>query len=119
MVLTLLVLISQRYSSEIGSYRQGIFDRSKKSADPRPLKHWFQSELSSLRGNSIQREKNAKIALEIMPFFDERASDWKAATKLNTWPVSPGTSVESFFADWVAAAREEEAVLQAILRELI
>jgi hypothetical protein len=63
--------------------------------------------------------KERKIALEIMPFFDGQASGWKAATKLNTWPVSPGTSVESFFADWVAAARVEESVLQAILRKLI
>jgi hypothetical protein len=49
-----------------------------------------------------------------MPYFYEQASGWKAASKLNTWPVSPGTSVESFFADWAAVAREEESVLQAI-----
>ncbi len=107
------------YSSEIRNYRQGRIDHSKRSADPRRLKEWFQSELSSLRANPFQREKNAKIGLAIMPYFYEHGAGWKAATKLNTWRVSPGTSVESFFADWAAAAREEEAVLQAILRELI
>ena|ERR1700692_4042698 len=107
------------YSSSIGDYLQETIDSYKRSADPRPLKQWFQSELSSLRANPIQREKNAKIALAVMPHFDEHASGWKAATKLNTWPVSPGTSVESFFADWVASAREEASVLQAILGELI
>jgi hypothetical protein len=54
-----------------------------------------------------------------MPYFYEHGSGWKAAAKLNTWPVSPGTSIKSFFAAWAAAAREEESVLQAILGELI
>jgi hypothetical protein len=107
------------YSSEIRKYRQKRIDSYKETADPRPLKQWFQSELSSLRMDSFQREKNAKIALAIMPFFYEHASGWKAAVKLNTWPVFPGTSVESFFADWMASAREEESVLQAILGKLI
>jgi hypothetical protein len=52
-----------------------------------PLKQWFQAELSSLRANSIQREKNAKIGLAIMPYFYEHGSGWKAAAKLNTWPL--------------------------------
>jgi hypothetical protein len=74
--------------------------------------------LFSLKENSIRREKNAKIGLAIMPHSYEQAAGWKAATKLNTWPVSAGTSVESFFADWLAFAQEEESVLQAILAKL-
>jgi hypothetical protein len=54
-----------------------------------------------------------------MPYFYEHGSGWKAAGKLNTWPVSPEQAFESFFADWMAAAREEASVLQAILGELI
>jgi hypothetical protein len=107
------------YSSSIREYRQGRIDYYKRSADPRPLKQWFESELSSLRENPIQREKNAKIGLAIMPYFYEYGSGWKEAAKLNTWPVFPGTSIKSFFADWAAAAREEESVLQVILEELI
>jgi len=57
-----------------------------------------------------------------MPYFHERGSGWKAATKLNTWPVSLGTRVESFFCglgDWAAMAREDESVVQATLGKLI
>jgi hypothetical protein len=107
------------YSSSIRKYRGETIDSYKKVADPKPLKQWFQSELPSLRANSIQREKNAKIGLAIMSYFYERGPGWSAAAKLNTWPVFPGTSVESFFADWMGATRESEPVLQGILKELI
>jgi hypothetical protein len=62
------------YSSEIRNYRQGRIDDSKRSSDPRPLKQWFQAQLFSLRTNPVQREKNAKIGLAIMPYFYEHAS---------------------------------------------
>jgi hypothetical protein len=48
------------YSSSIEEYRQETIDSYKKIVDPRPLRQWFQSESSSLRKNSTQREKNAK-----------------------------------------------------------
>jgi hypothetical protein len=72
----------KNYWGAIREYRQESIDSYKKTADPRPLKQWFRSELPSLRTDSLQREKNAKIALAIMPHFYEHASGWKAASQV-------------------------------------
>jgi hypothetical protein len=108
------VNLQPAYSQRVREYREDIIKGYKQKLDSRPFKTWFSSELPSLRTNSIQREKNAKIAFEIMPFFHEGGSGWGAAAVLNLWHVNPGVSIKEFFDGWAQAALAEAETVRQI-----
>jgi hypothetical protein len=98
----------------VRQYREDLISQYKEKVDRRPFKSWFEEEQGSLRAIPIQREKNAKMAFEIMPEFYENGAGWRAASALNTWPVDPKTTINEFFADWIKAAPNEAKTIRLI-----
>jgi hypothetical protein len=94
--------------------RDDLIAEYKGKMDARPFKSWFQQEEGSLNANPVQRDKNAKIAFEIIPHFYEKAPGWREASALNTWPVNPGTKINEFFDDWIKAAPSEAQTIELI-----
>jgi hypothetical protein len=82
------------------------------------LPAWFAEAEPAMRKNAELREKNAVVAVAILPLFEEDPARWAAVDALPRKPKAPRT-LRAFLADWRAAAPEaHRAFVAAIGKQL-
>lgn len=74
--------------------------RRKFPDDEKDFLRWFRGEENSLRGNATQREKNNRIALRLLPLFENEPAGWEALTCFNLGERGPDTTLTEHFRIW-------------------
>lgn len=67
----------------------------------------FRKEEESLRGDPHQRQLNLKIAMALLPLFEETPEHWPAVENLNATHGDPGRAFARYLGDWWLAAPEK------------
>lgn len=65
---------------------------------------WFRAEEASLRADAVQREKNNRIALQLLPLFEAEPAGWESLTCYNRSRSAPDQTLAARFADWIQDA---------------
>jgi hypothetical protein len=75
--------------------------------DDRDFLRWFRAEEASLREHATQREKNNRIAVRLLPLFEEGPAGWEAMTFFNLGERGPDTPLAEHFRIWQHEAPEK------------
>ena len=65
---------------------------------------WFRAEEASLRADPVQRAKNNRIALHLLPLFEAEPAGWESLTSWNRTPSRTDSSLADRFTDWAKDA---------------
>lgn len=68
------------------------------------LPEWFEANESSLRSNAVQREKNAVVAAQLLPLFEDTPRHWESLAWLNLGSRDPQKSFWKYLQEWVEAS---------------
>ena len=81
---------------------------------------WLAANESSMRSNSVQREKNNVVARHLLPVFERTPSGWEAVTFLNLGKRrDPNLTLSQHLADWrEAAPPKHRAFIEEVARTL-
>lgn len=92
------------YSSSLRNYVDEFVSKSEHQLPPNiSLPDWFRANEESLRANAVQREKNALIAIQLLPLFQATPHHWQCIRFL---PVEY-ENLEVFLDAWQKACPDE------------
>jgi len=64
------------------------------------LETWLYANLGELEDDKYIRQKNAIIAIELLPLFECDMKLWNSMTYWNRWEVSPSDTIDKSFGKW-------------------
>jgi hypothetical protein len=103
------------YSQSLHEYAEERIGTTRIAYPDDDFTAWFRSEQPSLRDHSTQREKNNRIALLLLPLFENHPAGWESLTFANLGPPQPEASLEQHFTRWIS---HTPATLQPFVRQI-
>ncbi len=89
------------YADKLHDYAEDRINQTRELyPDEGDFADWFRREEPSLRENATQREKNNRIALRLLPCFEENPASWEAITAFNLVRRDPSAGLADHLAGW-------------------
>jgi hypothetical protein len=94
------------YATALKKYRE---ERIAKEQLPEgsSLADWFRGQQSALRKDGTQRSLNLKMAVAILPLFEETPERWEAVAALNSVRGDASRSFAQYLRDWSRSSPEK------------
>ena len=93
------------YAKSLRKYADDVI-KKREPLEFEGLSKFYASERESLRRNPTQRDKNGRVAVALLPLFEERPERWEAVRWLNANRPEKGASFGEFLRGWHDAAPE-------------
>jgi hypothetical protein len=103
------------YSQSLHEYAEERIGTTRIAYPDDDFTAWFRSEQPSLRDHSTQREKNNRIALLLLPLFENHPAGWESLTFANLGTPQPEATLTQHFSRWIA---NTPATLQPFVRQI-
>ena len=87
------------YAPEFSSYAADRM-RGAGGAPPSDFVRWFRANEPAMRRNAELRDRNAVVALRLLPLFEAEPRAWEAVTFMNLGTQDRRQSLDVFLADW-------------------
>jgi hypothetical protein len=89
------------YAGEFSNYaQQSMNENAHRLPRDATFREWFRRNEASMRKNPNLREKNAVVAAQLLPVFEEEPRGWEAVTFMNLGSHDRKMSLPRFLAEW-------------------
>lgn len=93
------------YSLSLASYAEECLQKPERHLGAgMTLASWLATEEDNLREDSEQRDKNAIVAYELLPFFESEPTGWNAVRRLPT----SSSSLKDYLNEWTSIVEQHD-----------
>lgn len=87
------------YAGSLTAYANDRINSTRWFATAADFREWLDSCIDRMKADSVIRELNNVVAVQVLPYFQQFPEAWQAVTQMNTKPNLSG-DLDDYFAAW-------------------
>lgn len=96
------------YSASLSQYIEDLIAKEERKLPPnQTLAQWFTENENSMRIDPYQRQKDALIGNQLLPYFEAYPAGWDAVTYINQTKPTDGQTFQEYLDNWFNYAPEK------------